>query len=238
MFAVPQNHQAQISEDEIKKYFSKSPGCEGVDIDNLDYFDFVGNGNQEAVVVASTCATGTAGPDVHAVLRRQPDGSLVELKIPEPTDKQYAALFCRCFYDLTVEDGLLAETYHDQSRRDDPLVIKYRWSEPNKEFQPVNVKIAPRYKASFDGDKAKTTVENAICYSSAVAAMDLTADQTYKRWLDHLDNAQSDILMKEQKDWLRKRDAVCGNDMEVMDCLEILYRARILELEHFKHLHP
>ena len=81
-------------------------------------------------------------------------------------------------------------------------------------------------------------MENAICYSSAVAAMDLTTDQTYKRWLDHLDNAQSDILMKEQREWLRKRDAVCGNDMEVMDCLEILYRARILELEHFKHLHP
>lgn len=89
MFAAPQNHQAQISEDEIKKHFSKGPDCEGVDIDNLDYFDFVGDGNQEAVVVASTCATGTAGPDVHALLRRQPDGSLAALKVPEPSEKQY-----------------------------------------------------------------------------------------------------------------------------------------------------
>jgi uncharacterized protein YecT (DUF1311 family) len=227
-----------ISEDEIKKHFSLSPECEGIHIDHLEYFDFTGTGADDAVVVASTCATGTAGSDVHAVLHRQPDGSLAELRIPEPTEKQYAVLFCRCFYDLNVIDGLLTATYHDQSGRDDPLVVKYRWSAQEKEFRVAEVKTSPRYKASFDCEKAKTAVENAICSSSAVASLDQNVDARYKLWLDQLNNADSDVLTKEQREWLRKRNLICGNDSQIFDCLEILYRARMLELEHFKHLHP
>jgi uncharacterized protein YecT (DUF1311 family) len=230
--------QPRIAEDEIKKHFSLSPECEGVNINNLEYFDFTGSGTEDAIVVASTCATGTAGPDVHAVLHRQPDGSLAELSIPEPTEKQQATLSCRCFYDLNVKSGLLVATYYDQSGRDNPLVIKYRWDAPTKEFQVAEVKTPPRYKASFDCDKAKTAVENAICYSQNVAYLDVRVDQRYKTWLDNLNNADSDMLMKEQKDWLRKRDLICGNDTQTASCLETLYHARLLELEHFRHVHP
>ena len=234
---VAQEHKSSISEDEIETHFGKSPDCE-VDINNLEFFDFTGVGSEDAVVVASTCATGTAGPVVHAVLHRMDDGSLAELKIPEPTDKQQAALFCRCFYDLNVESGLLVATFHDQSGRDDPLVIKYRWDAHEKAFQIADVKSPPRYAASFDCDKAKTSVENAICYSQNVAYLDVRVGQRYKTWLDNLDNADSDILMKEQKDWLRKRDLICANDMRIVSCLEALYNARLLELDHFRHLHP
>jgi len=236
--SLAQQHPPQISEDEIKKHFSKAPDCEGVDIDNLEYFDFAGDGNEEAVVVASTCATGTAGPDVHAVLGRRPDGSLTELKIPDASEQQQARLFGRTFYDLSVEKGFLVETYHDQSGREDPLVIRFRWNSQHKEFQTVEVKTAPRYKASFDCDQAKTVVENAICSSSTAAALDLRLNDRYKSWLDHLNNADSDILMKEQREWLRKRNVICGDDTEIFNCLEVLYRARMLELEQFKHLHP
>ncbi len=44
--------------------------------------------------------------------------------------------------------------------------------------------------------------------------------------------------MNEQKEWLRKRNLICGNDGEIFGCLEVLYQERLLELEHFKHLHP
>jgi uncharacterized protein YecT (DUF1311 family) len=236
--SLAQQRQPQISEDDIKKHFSKAPDCEGVDINNLEYFDFAGDGNEEAVVVASTCATGTAGPDVHAVLVRQPDGSLTELKIPDAAEQQQARLFGRTFYDLSVEKGLLVETYHDQSGRDDPLVIRFRWNSQHKEFQTAEVQAAPQYKASFDCDRAKTAVENAICSSSTAAALDLRLNERYKSWLDHLNDGDSDILMKEQREWLRKRNVICGDDPETFDCLEILYRARLLELEQFKHLHP
>lgn len=100
-FSPSQEPPSRISENEIEKHFGKSTACEDAHIDSLEYFDFAGDGSEQAVVVASTCATGTAGPDVHAVLRRQTDGSLAELKIPEPTEKQQAGLFCRCFYDLS-----------------------------------------------------------------------------------------------------------------------------------------
>lgn len=236
--ANAQQRQPQISEDEIEKHFSKSPDCEGVNVNELEYFDFTGDGNDEAVVVASTCATGTAGPDVHSVLSRQPDGSLIELKVPDPSEKQQAALFGRTFYELSVESGLLVATYHDTSGRSDPLVIRYRWNRRDNRFDVLDVKIAPQYKTSFDCSKAKTEVENAICYSSEAAALDISVDHGYKAWLDRLDDADSDILMKEQKDWLRRRDLICtDDDYDIFDCLQILYRARLLELQHFKAAH-
>jgi uncharacterized protein YecT (DUF1311 family) len=236
LFTVAQVRPPRISEDEIKRHFSMAD-CEGVNINHLEYFDFTGDGQDEAVVLASTCATGTAGPDVHAVVTRQPGGSLAELKIPDPTEKQQAALFGRVFYEFSVKDGLLVETYHDESGRPNPLVIKYRWNGRDKVFQVADVTVAPRYGASFDCNKAKTTVENAICYSSIAASLDSAADQSYKTWLDNLNEADRDILIKEQKDWLRKRDLICGTDRSVFECLEILYRARLLELEYFRHLH-
>ena len=237
LLSVAQKPPPPISEEEIEKHFGKASDCE-VDINNLEYFDFDGDGNEEAVVVASTCSTGTAGPDVHAVVRRQSDGSLAELKVPEPTGKQYSALFGRIFYELNVKNGVLIETYHDESGREDPLVIKYRWSANDHAFQIVETKAAPRYKASFDCDKAKTGVENAICYSSTAASLDLALEQTYKAWLDNLDDKDSDSLTKEQKEWLHKRDLICADDRGVFDCLETIYRARMLELQAFKNLHP
>jgi uncharacterized protein YecT (DUF1311 family) len=236
--SVSQQRSPKISEDEIEKHLGKATDCETVDIDSLEYFDFMGDGSEEAIVVASTCATGTAGPDVHAVVRRQSDGSLKELKVPEPTGKQYSALFGRIFYELSVKDGVLIETYHDESGRTDPLVIRCRWSASDHAFQNVETKAAPRYKASFDCDKAKTGVENAICYSARAASLDLALDQTYMAWLDNLDDKDSDSLTKEQKEWLHKRDLICSDSRGVFDCLETMYRARMLELQAFKNLHP
>jgi hypothetical protein len=228
----------QISQEEIQKFFSKAPDCEGVDINSLNYFDFAGDGNEDAVVVASTCATGTAGPDVHSVVRRLPDGSLVELKIPEPTAKQLAALFGRIFYNLSLEKALLVETFHDESGRQDPLVIKFRWSTGDNQFEIVETKMPPRYKASFDCDQAKTDIENAVCYSATASSLDIALDRAYKTWLDHLDNADSDILIKEQKEWLHERDVICLAGREPFLCLATLYEARLLEVQSFRHLHP
>src|ERR1700730_10144296 len=79
--AFAQDLRAKISEDEIK-HFVKNPDCEGVTIYSLEYFDGVGDGDDDAIVVASACTTGTSSPDVPSVLRRQPDGSVLDLKIP------------------------------------------------------------------------------------------------------------------------------------------------------------
>jgi uncharacterized protein YecT (DUF1311 family) len=234
--ALAQNHPRKITEEDIKQHLGGGPGCE-ININSLEFFDFTGDGVDEAVVVASTCSTGTAGPDVHAVLSRQRDGSLTELKVHRPSEG-IGALLGRVFNDLGVKDGLLIETFHDTSGRRDLLVIQYRWSAKDKEFEPVEVTAAPRYKTSFECDKARNEIENAICYASTVAFLDIKVDEMYKGWLDHLNDADSDVLMREQKEWLRKRDLVCGHDWEIVHCLETLYRARLLELGAFKYLHP
>lgn len=65
----------------------------------------------------------------------------------------------------------------------------------------------------------------------------MNLDARYKRWLETLNNTDNDILTKEQREWLRKWDMICSNDPRIFDCLEILYRARVLEIEHFRHLH-
>src|SRR3954471_22966894 len=76
-----------ITETEIKRAInarSDVDECDTLDqihIDHLEYYDFTGDGQPEAIVVASTCMTGTAGPDVHAVYTRRPDGTLAELPL-------------------------------------------------------------------------------------------------------------------------------------------------------------
>jgi uncharacterized protein YecT (DUF1311 family) len=233
--ALAQDRPRKISEEDIQRFVAPAPDCE-VSINNLEYFDFTGDGVDEAIVVASTCSTGTAGPDVHAVLTRRPDGSMAELKIHRP-DKMPGALLGRSFNDLNVDDGRLVETFHDTSGRDKPLVITYRWNPKDNEFQSADVKAAPRYKASFDCDKAKTEVENAICYSQDVAFLDGRVAAAYQSWLNQLNNADSDKLIEEQKAWLRKRNVICGLDWQIVDCLETLYRARLLEVYAFRSLH-
>jgi hypothetical protein len=140
--AHAQDRPQDISEDDIKRHLGYGAECE-IYIDSLEYFDFTGDGIDEAVLVASTCVTGTAGPDIHAVFTRQPDGSLAELKIHAPTEN-LGDLLGRVFYDLNVKDGLLVQTFHDTSGREKPLVIKFRWNGREKEFQAVDVQSAKR----------------------------------------------------------------------------------------------
>src|SRR6202011_4727282 len=112
-----------IEEDEIKNLV-KNPECKGVTIYSLEYFDLAGEGNDDAIVVASTCAPGTAGPDVNPGLRRPQGGSLLDLKIGEPTEKQQTALFGQVFYELNVNSGLLVPTYTEELGRTHQLHIQ------------------------------------------------------------------------------------------------------------------
>jgi hypothetical protein len=188
-----QDRPQDISEDNIKRRLGSGAECE-INIDSLEYFDFTGDGIDEAIVVASTCNTGTAGPDIHAVFTRQPDGSLAELKIHAPTENR-GDLLGRVFYDLNVKDGLLVQTFHDTSGREHPLVIKFRWNGKEKEFQAVDVQSAKRYHTSFDCDKAKTEVEKAVCDLSEVAFLDLKVDEMYRGWLDQLNPMWNGMIL-------------------------------------------
>jgi len=79
----------------------------------FDFFDFKGDGDKEAIVVASSCMTGTAGADIHSVISRDSSGQLTELEIPDAAPETYDSLFGNQNYDLTVPDGLLVATFGD-----------------------------------------------------------------------------------------------------------------------------
>src|SRR5689334_13432562 len=113
----------KITEGEIvQAILASGIDCERADqvhIDHLEYFDFAGDGQEEAVVVASTCMTGTAGPDIHAVYGRDADGKVYELPIAGPktvgemTPSIYGRLFGNINWSLHVDQGLLVESYAD-----------------------------------------------------------------------------------------------------------------------------
>jgi uncharacterized protein YecT (DUF1311 family) len=240
--SVAQDRKPEISKEEITQHIAKDSGCEPGDItiNSFEKFDFIGDGIGQAVVVASTCNTGTAGPDIHAVFARQPDQSLAELKIEDTSHKPAAeigVLLGRVFYDLNAANGLLVETFHDTSGRTDPLVIKFRWNDRQKEFQAVSIKAGKPYRASFDCAKAKTYIENAVCYIQTLAFLDVRVADTYAQLQDQLEGADADQLIHEQKEWLEKGDVICAPDWDISGCLGVLYQARLLELQHYRPLH-
>ncbi len=52
-----------------------------IDITSIDYYDFTGNGREEALVTASSCYAGTAGPDIHRVYKLDEAGTIRKLTI-------------------------------------------------------------------------------------------------------------------------------------------------------------
>ncbi len=50
-------------------------------IDSVKYFDFDGDGQDEVIVRASSCFTGTAGPDINSIYKLLPSGQIIELKV-------------------------------------------------------------------------------------------------------------------------------------------------------------
>lgn len=116
LFAVWAGQQAahkpsdKIDESELKEYLVKQFECEQergqIYFWKVEQFDFLGKGYDQSVVVASTCMTGTAGPDFHSVFTRDENGELKELKIQE-VKPEHQVLFGNRNWTLRIENGLL-----------------------------------------------------------------------------------------------------------------------------------
>src|SRR5215469_17588341 len=86
--AAAQDKSKKITEAELKKVITANADCDDahkdyLDISHLEYFDFNGDGVEEAVVVAYTCNAGTDGPDGNAVFTRDAAGRVVERPIED-----------------------------------------------------------------------------------------------------------------------------------------------------------
>jgi uncharacterized protein YecT (DUF1311 family) len=222
-----------ISEDELGRWLNKQFDCPPDPLPyfwSLNYYDFKGDGNEEAIVVASTCATGTAGPDVHSVIDRDASGNLIELKLPEPDKSAYDSMFGNRNSDLSVHDGLLVETFQDDPERDEPpLVITYKWN--GHDFAIVSIKKTGVFKTSYDCAKAGTETENAICHEKELADLDLQLASLYRSALVKLTAAGRATLRAEQRDWMAKRDKECPIYKGWVGCLLDSYQKRIDELK-------
>lgn len=221
-----------ITAEELGKWINQTRDC-SADAEpyfwRLDYYDFKRDDNEEAIVVASSCVTGTAGPDVHSVIGRDAAGELVELKIPEVDKSAYDSLFGNRNSDLEVEDGLLVSTFHDDIERDPPLVIQYKWD--GKEFSIVSIKKTGVFKTSYDCGKADSETEQAICHVKELADVDVQLGMLYKSILAKLSQAERARLRAEQREWLAERDKECVIYKSWVGCLKEVYQKRIEELK-------
>ena len=114
----------------VLKWAADQSGCpeRKIEINRLDYFDFKHDGKIELIVVASTCNTGTAGPDVHAILEPSAHGGFEELPVPDVDRKYFDAMILNYNYDFGVDGDMLVEIWQDRGDRGKyPLVVKYRW---------------------------------------------------------------------------------------------------------------
>src|SRR5688572_6771286 len=84
-------------------------------------------------------------------------------------------------------------------------------------------------EASFDCKKASTPMEKAICGSDYTAQLDRALDELYRAALAKA-GAERAAAEAAQKQWLVTRDARCGRAKVDQNCLEGLYKARIVAL--------
>jgi uncharacterized protein YecT (DUF1311 family) len=243
--ALPPQQKGKITEEEIAGVILKDGECDEpglkhdpahvVLINHLEYFDFTGDGQDEAIVVASTCMTGTAGPDVHAVFTRNASGEVVELPFQREegqpffsTRKWKLPVFGNPNYTLSVDKGLLVAQWGDASDRKEPLTIWYKWN--GSAFVADHERQTGPFRTSYDCAKASKEIEQAICYSPSIAALDVELGSVYTERLRNLPTDKKASLQEEQRAWLAQREKKCVIYKWWVDCLNEMYTKRIAEL--------
>jgi uncharacterized protein YecT (DUF1311 family) len=223
-----------IEKQEIVARFNEKPDCSeqpGFYFSKLEYFDFIGTGTKQAIVVASDCSSGTGGPNIHSVISRDSDGELEELRIAAVDPKTYDNLFGNRNYTLSVENGLLVATFTDDPDRDNtPLTIKYKWD--GQEFAVAGIEKTGIYRTSYDcRAKTLTEAENAICHVDSLAALDEQLNILYKSLLAKLAGPEREALREQQRQWLAAREKSCAIYKGWLNCLSDFYEKRISELK-------
>jgi uncharacterized protein YecT (DUF1311 family) len=225
--AFAQKNSKPLDEPEIRAYLAKNDECpeDQIYFSKLEHFDFKHDNTDQAIVVASTCNTGTGGPDIHSVFARDSSGQLLDLKIAEPPPDTYDNMFGNRNYDLIVEDGLLVATFTDDQFRDTPLIIKYQWN--GQEFAIVKIQKTGIFQTSYDCAKAQKEDEQAICHVDFLAELDVNLNDLYKSLLAKLPAPDREALKSEQREWLAQRSKTCLIYKSWVNCLANYYQQRI-----------
>jgi uncharacterized protein YecT (DUF1311 family) len=233
--ALQRAHAPKITQEMIAQYLAARYRCNVNDIrfDDIEHFNFTGHEYDDVIVVASTCQSGTGGPDVHSVFSWVDEGKLGELELEEVNPERYEVLFGNRNFVLTPnkDDRELIETFYDTSGRDRPLVLMFQWYGKEDKFLLNAVQSAPMYKTSYDCTKAHKEVDRAICYVEPLAKLDVDLSSAYSSVSTKLPPAARKELVQKQREWLAKRDHVCVIYKGWVECLTNRYTARIAELK-------
>jgi len=229
--------QNNITKEDVQNYLNnKYKDCIeyeryrwAVIIQDISFHDVNNDGKDEAIVLASSCYSGTGGPDIHGVYAKDYSGKIVELTINDNIKtfegkSIYDNLVGNRNYNLLYENNFLVEKFHDDSGSKDPLTLYFKWN--GKEFDLAKVEKAKTFKTSFNCANAKTDAEKTICGNAELAALDLKLDFLYKAVMSKLPGNKREKLKDEQKEWIMKRDNNC-NYRGITSCLLEMYKKRI-----------
>jgi uncharacterized protein YecT (DUF1311 family) len=228
--------QVGITKEDVRNYLTKKDSScfdigykWAVQIKKIEFYDVNSDGKDEVIVIASSCYSGTGGPDIHGVYAKDSTGKILELTVNDNIKTfegkpVYDNLVGNRNYILLYENNLLIEKFHDGSGRKNPLTLYFKWN--GKEFNLAKVEKAEIFKTSFSCANAKTDIEKTICGNSELAAMDLKLDSLYTEIMSKLPKNKREELRDEHKEWINKRDNNC-NYKGVADCLLEMFTKRI-----------
>ncbi len=203
-------------------------------VDDVTYYDFDGDGQEEAIIVASSCMTGTAGPDIHSVYHVNSSSEVAEIPIEEikifqgrPINDQ---LVGNRNWRLYADDGFLVQDFYDGSGREHPLIVLFKFD--GQRFTVAKIGRSPTYQASFDCSRAKSENEIIICGNADLAEADRKLAKTFEKLLKSVSASQRNELRQAQTLWLTERDKTCipYKDNRGLECLEEHYAIRQNEL--------
>jgi uncharacterized protein len=89
------------------------------------------------------------------------------------------------------------------------------------------------YGASFDCSKAAVKIEHSICSNSQLSKLDDDLSKYFSKLKKKLDKSEFQILLREQRKWLRQRNKLCQNRPRMDRCLISAYENRINTLDAF-----
>lgn len=216
---------------------SKYPECvrerghrNAVNVLSLSFYDFTHDGSEEAMLIGSSCRTGTAGPDIHSVYRLNMSGRIQELKIRQAQSFKghplYGDLVGNRNYVFAVQNGLLCEVFTDDSGRERPLTVCYKLV--GDQFVLDHVERGPVYPTSFNCTTVDVPWAKAVCGNRDLAAADRQMLEVYQELLQRRPDVKPQLEAK-QSAWRASLDAVKPTK-GFGEYLQEMYADRIAEL--------
>ncbi len=89
------------------------------------------------------------------------------------------------------------------------------------------------YGASFDCSKAAIKIEQSICSNNQLSRLDDDLSESFSKLKNKLEKSEFQILLREQRKWIKQRNKLCQNSSIMDRCLISAYENRLNTLDIF-----